>query len=260
MILDKIVAKKKMQIEQEKLIMQREELIEKCKDRIDDEKKSFASAIRINGKISIIAEVKKASPSKGIIREDFKPVDIAKEYLNAGVEAISVLTEKDFFMGNDNYLKEISKTVPLPILRKDFIIDEWQIYQSLLIGARAILLIVSILNDNQLKKFLETAQSLDLDCLVEVHNEEELKRALFAGALIVGINNRDLKTFEVDLKTTEKLMKQINNEIITVSESGIKNYSDVKLLKEIGVDAVLIGETFMRAESMAKKLEELRPS
>jgi len=174
------------------------------------------------------------------------------------VQAISVLTEKNFFLGDDDYLVRIRQTCPIPLLRKDFIIDLWQVYQSRCLGADAILLIVSILSDEELKKFQVVAEILGMQCLVEVHNKEELDRALESGAKIIGINNRDLKTFEVDIRTTEKLMNYIPNDRAVVSESGIKDYNDIKYLKELGVDAVLIGETFMRAPSIKDKINELR--
>ena len=218
----------------------------------------FYNALKKDKQISIIAEVKKASPSKGIIKEDFNPLEIAKKYSEEKVQAISVLTEKNFFLGDEDYLVKIRQNVALPILRKDFIIDLWQVYQSRCLGADAILLIVSILNDEELKKFQIVAEILGMQCLVEVHDREELERALESGAKIIGINNRNLKTFEVDLKTTEKLMNYIPHDRVVVSESGIKTQDDMRYLKDLGVNAVLIGETFMRADSINEKIKEFK--
>jgi indole-3-glycerol phosphate synthase len=218
----------------------------------------FLISIKREGKVSIISEVKKASPSKGIIKEDFDPLEIAKQYYASDIQALSVLTEKNFFQGSDEYLVKIRQSIPLPILRKDFIIDLWQIYQARYIGADAILLIVSILNDDELKKFQAVAGILGMQCVVEVHDKEETLRAIDCGAKIIGINNRNLKTFDVDLKTTEMLMNYIPHDKAVVSESGIKTHEDMRYLKELGVDAVLIGETFMRASSIKDKINEIR--
>jgi indole-3-glycerol phosphate synthase len=258
MILDKIVENKKARLAEE----MKQISIEGWKQRISrsglHSTQDFFSAIKRNEDISIIAEVKKASPSKGIIKENFDPLMIAKEYSEAGVQAVSVLTERDFFLGDDEYLVKIRQSLALPVLRKDFIIDLWQVYQSRFMGADAILLIVSLLTDDELKKFQVVANILGMQCLVEAHDKNELDRALESGAKIIGINNRNLKTFEVDLKTTEDLMNYIPHDRAVVSESGIKNKEDMKYLRELGVDAVLIGETFMRAESIEGKIEELR--
>lgn len=258
MILDKIVEQKKIQLKEEMSRMSIEGWKQRIKRPGMHSTQSFFNALKKNDDISIIAEVKKASPSKGIIKEDFDPVMIAKEYSEAKVQAMSVLTEKNFFLGDDDYLVRIRQTYPTPILRKDFIIDLWQVYQSRCLGADAILLISSLLSDEELKKFQVVSGILGMQCLVEVHNKEELDRALESGAQIIGINNRDLNTFNVDIKTTEKLMNYIPNDRVVVSESGIKDYNDIKYLKELGVDAVLIGETFMRATSIKEKIDELR--
>lgn len=258
MILDKIVEQKKIQLKKEMSKMSIEGWKQRIKRPGMHSTQSFFNALKKNDDISIIAEVKKASPSKGIIKEDFDPMMIAKEYSEAKVQAMSVLTEKNFFLGDDDYLVRIRQTYPTPILRKDFIIDLWQVYQSRCLGADAILLITSLLSDEELKKFQVVSGILGMQCLVEVHNKEELDRALESGAQIIGINNRDLNTFNVDIKTTEKLMNYIPNDRVVVSESGIKDYNDIKYLKELGVDAVLIGETFMRATSIKEKIDELR--
>ncbi len=258
MILDKIVEQKKLQLKEE----MKQLSIEGWKQRIKRSglhaAQDFYKAVKRDGEISIIAEVKKASPSKGIIREEFDPLEIAREYTTAGVQAISVLTEKNFFMGSEEYLIKVRQHIPVPVLRKDFIIDLWQVYQSRCLGADAILLIVSLLSDADLKKFQLVAGILGMQCLVEVHDKEELDRALEAGARIIGINNRDLKTFDVNLKTTERLMNYIPHDRAVLSESVIKTAEDMKYLKDLGVDAVLIGETFMRAHSIIEKICELR--
>lgn len=218
----------------------------------------FYNEIKKNEKISIIGEIKQASPSKGVIRCNFDPVSIAKEYCSTDIQAISVLTEEDYFLGSEDHLVKVRQSCSKPILRKDFIIDIWQIYQSRCFGADAILLIASILSDEQLKKFQIISQVLGIQCLVEVHDIDDMKRALDSGAKIIGINNRDLKSFQVDLKTTEKLINHIPNNRAVISESGINTYEDVNYLKELGVDAVLIGESIMRAPSIKVKVDELR--
>ncbi|MDR2841924.1 MAG: indole-3-glycerol phosphate synthase TrpC [Spirochaetaceae bacterium] len=197
------------------------------------------------GGLSVIAEVKKASPSKGIIAEEFPYLQIAKEYEEAGAAAISVLTEPEYFKGSDQYLKEISSAVKIPLLRKDFIIDEYQIYEAKVLGASAVLLICALLNSETLSLFQNTARKLGLAALVEVHNEAEIDTALKCGAVIIGINNRDLKTFNVDINTTRRLFPLVPENVITVSESGIKTKADLAELSELGVNAVLIGEALM---------------
>ena len=258
MILDKIVEEKKKQLRDEMSRVSIEGWKQKIKRPGMHMTQDFYTALKSNKDISIIAEVKKASPSKGIIKEDFDPLKIAKEYNEANVQAISVLTERNFFLGDDDYLVRIRQSLSLPVLRKDFLIDIWQVYQSRCLGADAILLIVSLLSDEDLKKFQIVAGILGMQCLVEVHDQEEVERALESGAKIIGINNRDLKTFDVDLKTTEKLMNYIPHDRAVVSESGIRNNEDIKYLRSLGVDAVLIGETFMRAESISEKINEIR--
>jgi len=258
MILDKIVEQKRLQLAEE----MKQISIEGWKQRLKrpglHRTQDFYNTLKKDGEISIIAEIKKASPSKGIIREEFNPLEIAKEYCDAKVQAISVLTEKNFFQGCDDYLVRIRQSFPLPILRKDFIIDLWQVYQSRCLGADAILLIASILSDEMLNKFLVVAGILGMHCIVEVHDREELERALALGARIIGINNRDLKTFKTDLKTTEKLISYIPHDRVIVSESGIKTAEDIKFLRNLGVDAVLVGETLMRADSIKDKINELK--
>ncbi|MCL2253387.1 MAG: indole-3-glycerol phosphate synthase TrpC [Lachnospiraceae bacterium] len=217
----------------------------------------FTSALTQN-KINFICEVKKASPSLGVICDDFDYIGIAKDYESAGAAAISVLTEPFYFKGSNDYLSEISQNIKLPLLRKDFIVDEYMIYEAKFLGASAILLICAILDDTQIKKFIKTAEQLGLAVLTEVHDETEVKRALDLGAKIIGVNNRNLKTFEVDLKTSERLRKYIPDEIIFVAESGIKTRDDVKRLEQIGVNAVLIGETLMRSACKKAELNRLK--
>jgi indole-3-glycerol phosphate synthase len=202
--------------------------------------------------------VKKASPSKGIIAVDFPYLEIAKEYEAAGASAISVLTEPEYFLGEDHYLREIASAVKIPCLRKDFIIDAYQIYEAALLGAKAILLICALLDKKTLNSFVKITEELNLSSLVEVHNEEEVKMAVQAGAHIIGINNRNLKTFTVDIDTSARLRSRIPANIITVAESGIKSPEDVRIVKDHGFDAVLIGESLMRSTDKKQFLAELK--
>ncbi len=224
----------------------------------EDVKPNFFKTALTKPGLSIIAEVKKASPSKGLICKDFNPIGIAERYEKHGADAISVLTEQDFFLGSSEYLKEIRDVVRIPILRKDFIIDIWQVYESRLIGTHAILLIASILTEKQLIEFREAAKKLGMCALVETHNEEEMSKTIDSGAEIIGINNRDLKTFDVSLNITERLMGRIPSRKVVVSESGIKSGSDAEYLHKMGVDAILVGESLMRAGSVQAKLDELK--
>lgn len=239
-ILDEIVENKILQIENEKIQIPLQSLINVNTRLIRD----FGVALNKNG-LSIIAEVKKASPSKGLIDPNFDPEKTALNYEKYGVDAISVLTEKKYFLGDDKNIELVKEKTSIPILRKDFIIDKYQIYQSVALGADAILLIAAVLKD-KLKSYYQLATSLGLHCLVEVHNKAEIELSLECNCKIIGINNRDLNDFTVDIHTTEKLMKYIPKDKIVVSESGISSISDVKYLKSIGASAVLIGESFMR--------------
>ena len=209
-------------------------------------------------KISFICEVKKASPSKGIISEDFDYTGIAKEYEQAGSDAVSCLTEPYFFKGSDDYLKSIKEYIKIPVLRKDFIIDEYMIYQSVLLHADAVLLIAGMLDLEQLKDYLLITKSLNISALVEVHDEYELETALKAQSSIVGINNRDLKTFNVDINNSIRISKLIPDDIICVAESGIKSRKDVEILEENHIDGLLIGETLMREKDKKAALKMLR--
>lgn len=215
------------------------------------------------GSVALIAEIKKASPSAGVIRPDFDPLRIAREYEAAGATCLSVLTDEKFFQGSLQYLKSIRETVRLPLLRKDFIIDERQILEAVEWGADAILLIVSILSDADLKRFHTLAAEAGLAVLVEVHDESELERALAAGAVLLGVNNRDLKTFKVDLGTTERLAGHLRaspaafSSRLLVAESGIHSHGDLQRLKASGVQAILVGESLMRHPDLAAKVREL---
>lgn len=256
MILDDIVSYRKKQLEYEKEVMGEKEVMDRA---AEDERipKDFLGALQKSG-LSVIAEVKKASPSKGVICEDFTPIGIAKEYEKAGADAVSVLTEEHYFKGSSQYLQAIREKVDLPILRKDFIIDAYQIYESLIIGADAVLLIAALLDSSTITRFMRIADTLGLACLVEVHNEKELRTALDAGARMIGINNRDLKTFEVDLQTTQRLAKLTPTDRVVVAESGIVTNADMKAIFSYGADAVLVGEALMRSDNMKEKLAELR--
>jgi len=209
------------------------------------------------GTVRIIAEVKKASPSRGVIRKNFDPVEIARTYEANGAAAISVLTDEKHFQGSLDYLRQIKEEVSLPILRKDFIIDEYQVYESRAAGADAILLIAAVLTGEQLRALLNLCALIDLGALVEVHNEEELHSALGAGAKLIGINNRDLKTFKTDLKTTIELAPKASNDVVIVAESGIHTCEDIAKLKASGASAFLIGEALMKEPDIGSKLREL---
>ena len=217
----------------------------------------FKKSISKPGKINLIAEIKKASPSQGIIREDFDVAKIAKIYSDNKADAISVLTEEKYFLGKPAYLREVSEDFKLPTLMKDFIIDEYQVYEAFACQASAILLIVAILSDSQLVELMDCAHRLDMDVLVEIHDEKELERAVKAQAEIIGVNNRNLQTLIVDLKVSESLLGRIPKDKIIVAESGIKTHEDVKRLKNLGAHAVLIGETFMRSPDIGRKLKEV---
>jgi indole-3-glycerol phosphate synthase len=253
-ILDKILVTKKREITRHKKTVHLSCLMECIARR--KAPLAFNSALKGDG-IKLIAEVKKASPSKGILRPYFDPMALAKTYADNGAAAISVLTDAEYFQGSPEHLAAIRQTVNLPLLRKDFIYDEYQIYESAAYGADALLLIVAILEPKHLEKMMAVSRSLGLGCLVEIHNEDELKIALDSGAEIIGINNRNLNTFEVDINTTQRLLPFIPEDKIIVSESGISRREDVKMLKGWGVDAVLVGEALVTAKNIAKKLKEL---
>lgn len=256
MILDKIVAAKRIVLEKAKSTRNISEL----KKLIHDlpETRDFFEALKNkqSNKVNIIAEVKKASPSKGLIRADFRPLEIAQAYEKNNAAAISVLTESDHFQGNLDYLKAISLKANIPVLRKDFLFDPYQIYESRANGADAILLIAAILEKEQFNDLLALAADLSLSALVEVHTRDELETVLETQAEIIGINNRNLKTFMTDIRTTMNLAKFIPENKIIVTESGIQSKKDIQKLLKTGVDAFLIGETFMREKNPGDKLNE----
>lgn len=217
----------------------------------------FENALKKEG-LSFICECKKASPSKGIIAEEFPYLDIACEYQNAGADAISVLTEPKYFLGHDEHLLEIAGTVSIPCLRKDFTVDEYMIYEAKALGACAVLLICAILNDSQLKEYIHICDELGMSALVEAHDENEIHVALNGGARIIGVNNRNLKDFSIDHENSMRLRKIIPENILFVSESGIRNSDDIRMIRDAGADAVLIGEVLMRAHNRRALLEEFR--
>ena len=256
-ILQTIATKTKERIEKQKILYPLEELKQACSQLPINQDFSFEQALRKEG-LSYICECKKASPSKGLIDEDFNYLQIAKEYEKVGARAISVLTEPEFFLGSDQYLQEIAQEVKIPCLRKDFVVDEYMIYQAKRLGAQAILLIVSLLDTQTLKQYLDIANSLGLSCLVEAHDEAEIKQAIDAGAKIIGVNNRNLRNFQVNVENTLNLRRAIPKEILMVAESGIQSRSDIALLEKAQIDAVLIGETLMKASDRQAKMAELR--
>ena len=255
MILDTIIAHKQKELAAEQAQVPIVELEARVANLPPTQ--DFRDAIRGDGTVKLIAEVKKKSPSKGIIREDFDPVSIAKTYVENGAAAISVLTDKHFFAGELDYLRAIRDIVGVPLLRKDFTIDPYHIYQARAAGADAILLIVAALTAAELRTFMDVAASLSLACLVEVHTQEELAIALDIDAQIIGINNRDLRTFHTDIATTFRLRESIPADKIVVSESGIYSPEDVMRLQEAGVQAMLVGESLMRSPDIGEQVRSL---
>jgi indole-3-glycerol phosphate synthase len=252
-ILDKIVADKKREVAHK----MRSEPLESLKERAARYKPlNFKAALRGKG-VRLIAEIKKVSPSKGLLCPDFRPVEMARIYEQSGAAAISVLTETKYFQGSLEYLKDIRESVRLPLLRKDFIFDEYQVYETAACGADALLLIAGILSPKQLSQLLELSHSLGLACLVEIHDEPDLKKAVQSGAEIIGINNRDLKTFKTDIETTHRLRSLLPEDKIVVSESGISSREDIKKLKTWGVNAALAGETLVTSKDIAARIKEL---
>ena len=255
-ILNQIVAVKRQEVA---AALQRKPLVEM---RADAESRvltrDFLGAMRARiaaGRAAVIAEIKKASPSKGVLRADFEPADIAQTYAEHGAACLSVLTDQQFFQGRIDYLKQARASCPLPVLRKDFIIDAYQVYESRAIGADAVLLIAACLDDAQLRDFEAIARSLDMAVLVEVHDAAELTRALKLKTPLIGVNNRNLKTFTVDLATTEQLAEEVPDDVLLVSESGIKSPEDARRVLEAGANAVLIGEALMRAHDPSREIE-----
>ncbi len=234
-----------------------EDLMKNMRSSVSRRHGVFKRAISKAGGINLIAEIKKASPSAGLIREDFNAEKIAEIYLKNNAAAISVLTEDEFFLGKFAHLAQVSEHCKVPVLMKDFIVHEHQIYEGLFYGASAVLLITSILSDGQLKELIQTSHGLGLDCLVEAHDQAEIDRALLAGAQIIGINNRNLRSLEVDLNNCLGLIPRIPKGIIIVAESGLKTHQDVRLVQEAGAHAVLIGEVFMRSPDIGAKIREV---
>ena len=255
MILDKLAESTRQRVEKEKRDISPEIVKQKALE-LPKEDFSFEKAIAKSG-MTFICEVKKASPSKGIIANDFPFVEIAKEYEKAGAGCISVLTEPEYFKGDKKYLKAISEEVHIPLIRKDFVIDEYMIYDAKIHGASAVLLICSLLDEKTIRQYIHICDELGLSALVEAHDEEEIEKAVKAGARMIGVNNRDLKTFTVDISNSERLRKLVPSDILFIAESGIRTKEDIRRLKKANVNAVLIGETFMRAKDKAGMLKEL---
>lgn len=257
MILEEIAARTVQRVAEEKAAVPLSEM--KKRAEALDANTGFPFREALSGdEISFICEVKRASPSKGLIAPDFPYLDIARDYERAGASAISCLTEPFWFKGRDEYLAEISNAVKIPVLRKDFTVDEYMIYQAKTLGASAVLLICSILSKEQLSEYLGVAHSLGLSALVEAHDEDEVRTALSVGAGIIGVNNRDLRTFTVDINNSARLRKLVPPEVLFVSESGIKTAADIEALRSNGTNAVLIGETLMRSPDKKAALDELR--
>jgi indole-3-glycerol phosphate synthase len=261
MILDDIAASTRIRVDKKKSEIPFEtvksQALENAKRKSDIITFPFEKAIA-EGDISFICEVKKASPSKGVIAEDFPYLEIAKDYEKAGASCISVLTEPEYFKGEDRFLKEINEVVSIPTIRKDFIIDSYQIYEAKLLGASCVLLIAALLDTDTIKEYKAICDELGLSALVEAHDEEELKSAINAGARMIGVNNRDLKTFTVDIHNSTRLRSLVPKDILFVAESGIKTAEDIGVLREAGVNGVLVGETLMRSKNKKEMLDELR--
>lgn len=255
-ILDELAGAARRRTETAKLRLPPEEIMERAMS-LPKGSLEFEAALRKSG-MSFICECKKASPSKGLIAPDFRYLETAREYEAAGADCISVLTEPTRFLGSDVYLEEIASAVSVPCLRKDFAVDEYMIYEAKLLGAKAVLLICSILTEKQLREYMDICRELGISALVEAHDEAEIKTAVLAGASIIGVNNRNLKDFTVDTENSGRMRELVPDNIVFVSESGVRTAEDVERLREIGADAVLIGETLMRAENKKAKLAELR--
>jgi len=269
-ILDAIAAKTKIRVAKAKEALSAEQIEKQAEALLSKESgntagaakdtlSAFERALSAPG-ISFICEVKKASPSKGVIADDFPYLEIAREYEAAGAAAVSVLTEPEYFLGADSYLREISSAISIPTLRKDFIIDPYQIYEAKLLGAQAVLLICALLDRRTLQSYIRIADNITLSALVEIHNEAEAEQALEAGARIIGINNRNLKTFTVDSGLSIRLRNNIPEHILTVAESGVKTPEDIATLNRAKIDAVLIGESIMRSKNRKQFLAGLKAS
>ena len=257
MILEKLAEASRYRVEKRKVRKSPELLRREAESMGRETGFPFEAALR-KPDLSFICEVKKASPSKGVLAPEFPYLQIASEYEEAGADAVSCLTEPEYFQGSDRYLKEIAGKSSIPVLRKDFTVDPYMIYEAKVLGASAVLLICSILNEEQIKSYISICDELGLSALVETHDENEVQTALYAGARIIGVNNRNLKDFSVDTDNSCRLREMIPRNVLFVSESGVSSAEDVAKLREIGANAVLIGETLMRALDKKAKLDELR--
>jgi len=257
MFLKKILREKREKVKEAKRTTSKRHLIKALEGTPDYNRKNFKAALQEAEGIALIAEIKRESPSKGLLREKFNLHEIARTYEKNGASAISVLTDEPNFAGRPEYIEKVKEVMSLPVLRKDFIIDEYQIFESRLIGADAILLIARLLSTRKLRGFLNILATLKMPALVEVHTEADLNKALKVGADIIGINNRDLDTLKVDTATTEKIKPLIPEHVITVAESGISTHADIEKLKALGIKAVLIGGAFMQAEDIGAKMQEI---
>ncbi len=256
-LLAKIVERKRKDLAQVKANLPLRELMAGIRD-VEPPRDFFKAVSSIESRhINLIAEIKKKSPVKGVLIEDLKVDDLAKRYEDAGASAISVITEENYFSGNPEYIGVVKKAAHIPVLRKDFLIDEYHIYEARYLGADALLLIAAILEQSALSDFISLSAELGMPVLVEVHNEREIEKALKAKAEIVGINNRDLTTFNVDINTTFRVIKEVPQGKVIVSESGINNSDDVKMLRDAGVHAILVGESIVTAKDVGKKIQEL---
>jgi len=257
-ILIKILDRKREEIDERSVKFSIEQLKQQCESA--DVVRGFIRSIenKINSDQSaVIAEIKKASPSKGLLRENFQPAEIARSYTSHGAACLSILTDKDYFQGDEAYLKQARAACDLPVIRKDFIIDPYQVYEARAIDADCILLIVAALDDNNLQSLFDLAHELNMDVLMEVHDEQEMQRALKTGARLIGINNRNLRNFDTSLETTLSMLGMVSDQHILVTESGIHTKDDVQLMRDNGVNAFLVGEAFMRADDPGEKLAEL---
>ncbi len=257
-ILVKILNRKREEIAERSAVVSIDDLKAQCTkaDNVRGFIKSIENKIQ-NNQSAVISEIKKASPSKGVLRENFNPAEIAKSYADHGAACLSVLTDKDYFQGHEDYLEQARAACNLPVIRKDFIIDPYQVYEARAINADCILLIVAALDDDSLHALFDLAKQLGMDVLMEVHDEQEMARALKTNARLIGVNNRNLRTFETDLNTTVRMLDMVNDNHILVTESGIHTKDDVQLMRDNNVNCFLVGEAFMRAENPGEKLAEL---
>ncbi len=257
-ILKKIIVRKEQEVLQAKDLISPDEIMEKAYDNRNT--RDFFKALKDKADLkqnAVIAEIKKASPSKGVLRENFNPVEIAKSYEDHGAACLSVLTDKDFFQGDNQYLIDARSAVSIPVLRKEFIIEPYQVFESRVLGADCILLIAACLNDSQMEDLAMLAITLKMDVLVEVHDLEELKRTMQLRLPMIGINNRNLRTFEVSLQTTVDLLQELDDETLVITESGILTSDDVSLMRENNIHSFLVGEAFMRQDNPGKALQEI---